>query len=228
MILSIETSTDVCSVALSEAGHTLFADERTTDVRHASALTPMIQALMKKASSRFQDLEAVAVSSGPGSYTGLRIGVSTAKGIAYAHRLPLIAVPTLSIIAHAIFAADPSATVACPMIDARRMEVYTSLISRDGQILLPTQAKIIDTTSFGTNLANSPISFGGNGASKCRSVITSPRAHFLDDIYPRAADMASLAFNRLQASLTESIAYFEPFYLKDFVATTPRNKVLNV
>lgn len=227
MILSIDTSTEVCSVALSDEGKTLKSLEYSGAPNHASRLAPMIAELMDQACLSYRELEAVAVSSGPGSYTGLRIGVSTAKGIAYAAGLKLIAVPTLSIMARAIFDADPECRMACPMIDARRMEVYTTIIGRDGQIILPTAAMVIDEESFGTELAHNEITFGGNGSDKCRGVLTSPNASFAPGIRPLAADMAKLAHDRLAAGQVESVAYFEPLYLKEFVATTPKNKVLN-
>lgn len=227
MILCIETSTDVCSVALCAEGKALKSIEYDGEPQHASRLAPMIADLMSQASLAYRDLDAVAVSQGPGSYTGLRIGASTAKGIAYAAGIKLIAVPTLSIIARAIFDADPDCRIACPMIDARRMEVYTSLISRDGQIISPTQALVVDETSFGTELAHNEITFGGNGAPKCQKVISSPNASFLSGIQPLAKNMARLAQDRLEAGRVESVAYFEPFYLKEFVATKSKNKVLN-
>ena len=227
MILSIETSTDVCSVALSSEGRTLKSLEYFGAPQHASRLAPMISELMSEACVNYRDLDAVAVSQGPGSYTGLRIGASTAKGIAYASNIKLIAVPTLSIMARAIFDADPECRIACPMIDARRMEVYTSLIGRDGQIIKPTEALVVDELSFGTELAHNDITFGGNGAAKCQPVITSPNAHFVEGVKPLAKDMAELAYDRFTAGRVESVAYFEPFYLKEFVATTPKNKVLN-
>ncbi|MGN0029443.1 MAG: tRNA (adenosine(37)-N6)-threonylcarbamoyltransferase complex dimerization subunit type 1 TsaB [Marinilabiliaceae bacterium] len=227
MILCIETSTDVCSVALCAEGKTLKSIEYDGEPQHASRLAPMIADLMSQSSLAYRNLDAVAVSQGPGSYTGLRIGASTAKGIAYAAGIKLIAVPTLSIIARAIFDADPDCRIACPMIDARRMEVYTSLISRDGQIISPTQALVADENSFGTELAHNGITFGGNGAPKCQKVITSPNASFLSGIAPLAKNMAQLAQDRLQAGRVESVAYFEPFYLKEFVATKSKNKVLN-
>lgn len=227
MILCIETSTDVCSVALCSEGKAIKSIEYTGEPQHASRLAPMVADLMNQASLNYRDLDAVAVSQGPGSYTGLRIGASTAKGIAYASGIKLIAVPTLSIMARAIFDADPECRIACPMIDARRMEVYTSLIGRDGQIITPTQALVIDENSFGTELAHNEITFGGNGAQKCQQVISSPNATFVSGIAPLAKDMAELAYDRLQSGRTENVAYFEPFYLKEFVATTPKNKVLN-
>lgn len=227
MILSIDTSTEVCSVALSDGGKTLRSLEHGGTPNHASRLAPMIAELMDQACLSLRELEAVAVSSGPGSYTGLRIGVSTAKGIAYAAGLKLIAVPTLSIMARAIFDADPECRMACPMIDARRMEVYATIIGRDGQIVSPTAAVVVDEDSFGTELAHNEITFGGNGSDKCRAVLTSPNAHFVAGIRPLAADMGALAHDRLEAGQVESVAYFEPLYLKEFVATTPKNKVLN-
>lgn len=227
MILCIETSTDVCSVALCSEGATLKSLEYCGAPQHASRLAPMINELMNQASLSYRDLDAVAVSQGPGSYTGLRIGASTAKGIAYASGIKLISVPTLSIMARAIFDADPDCRTACPMIDARRMEVYTALISRDGQIISPTQALILDEESFGTELAHNEITFGGNGSDKCKGLFKSPNAHFAEGIKPLAKDMAQLAEDRLKSGRIENVAYFEPFYLKEFVATTPKNKVLN-
>ncbi len=227
MILCIETSTDVCSVALTQEDKVLKSIEYEGTPAHASRLTPMIQDLLKAENISPKDLDAVAVSSGPGSYTGLRIGASTAKGIAYATGKKLIAVPTLSIIAHTIFQSDPDCQCACPMIDARRMEVYTTIVTRNGQTLLPTQALIINENSFGTELATNKITFAGNGSDKCQGVITSPSAKFISGIKPLAKNMAQLAAERLASDQTENVAYFEPFYLKDFIATTPKNKVLN-
>lgn len=226
MILCIETSTDVCSVALVHNAQVLAHTEQFGTNAHASTLTPLIEKIMKDNGLSMSKLDAVAVSSGPGSYTGLRIGVSTAKGICYALGKPLIAVNSLHVIAEAIFKAHPEARIAAPMIDARRMEVYTELISNEGEIISDVEAKIIDNTSFANELRYNKIYFGGNGANKCTAVISNPNAIFVDNILPLAENLAHIAQYKLDTKQFESVAYFEPFYLKEFVATTPKNKVL--
>ncbi|MCQ2202831.1 MAG: tRNA (adenosine(37)-N6)-threonylcarbamoyltransferase complex dimerization subunit type 1 TsaB [Bacteroidales bacterium] len=228
MILCIETSTDVCSVALVKNGNTIAHKEVVGTNAHAATLTPLIQALLEENNSNMTQVEAVAVSSGPGSYTGLRIGVSTAKGICYALGKPLIAVNSLHVIAEAIFAEYPDAHLAAPMIDARRMEVYTEIINREGEIVMPVEAKVIDSTSFRVELLRDEIYFGGNGSDKCRQEITSANAKFVEGIVPLAKNMARLAQYKYDTKQFESVAYFEPFYLKEFVATTPKNKVLDI
>lgn len=226
MILCIETSTDVCSVALVDKGQTIAHAERIGTNAHASTLTPLINQLMNNHGYTMSQLEAVAVSSGPGSYTGLRIGVSTAKGICYALSKPLIAVNSLHIIAEAIFKAVPDARIAAPMIDARRMEVYTQLIDREGGIITDVEAKVVDTTTFASELRFDRIYFGGNGSEKCQTVITNTNAIFVPDVLPLAENMAHIAQYKFDTKQFESVAYFEPFYLKEFIATTPKNKVL--
>lgn len=228
MILCIETSTDVCSAALAEAGKTIAHKELIGMNAHAATLTPLIEELLAEAGISMSELDAVAVSSGPGSYTGLRIGVCTAKGICYALSKPLIAINSLHIIAEAIFESCPEAKYAVPMIDARRMEVYTEIINRDGEIVMDVEAKIIDETSFAEKLAHEELYLGGNGADKCKSVITSENAKYADNIMPLAKNMSKLAQDKFESKQYESVAYFEPYYLKEFVATTPKNKVLGM
>lgn len=225
MILCIDTSTDICSVALCDNSHTISHLEIFGSNAHASSLTPLIDQIMRDNKLTFQNIDAVAVSSGPGSYTGLRIGVSTAKGLCYAAAKPLISIPTLDIIAEAIFTKNPEAEIACPMIDARRLEVYTQLVTRSGERLSDVEAKIIDTQSFADELQRSKIFFGGNGAAKCKSIIDNANAYFVDDAFPIAANMSRLAQIKLENAHFENVAYFEPFYLKEFVATVPKNKV---
>lgn len=226
MILCIETSTDVCSVALVEKGEVVAHNEKIGTNAHASTLTPLIEEMVGKSGRSMKEIEAVAVSSGPGSYTGLRIGVSTAKGICYALNKPLISVNSLHVVAEGIFNADKDAKLAAPMIDARRMEVYTEVINRDGEISLPVEAKIIDEHSFEEELQKNEIYFGGNGADKCSTVINNKNAKFVAGIMPLAENMCRLAQYKYESKQFESVAYFEPFYLKEFVATTPKNKVL--
>lgn len=226
MILCIETSTDVCSVALVHNAKVVAHAERFSTNAHASTLTPLIEKIMKENALSMSQIDAVAVSSGPGSYTGLRIGVSTAKGICYALSKPLIAVNSLHVIAEAIFKACPEARIAAPMIDARRMEVYTELINNEGEIMSGVEAKIIDSTSFANDLRYNKIYFGGNGADKCSTVINNPNAIFVNNILPLAENLTHIAQYKFDTKQFESVAYFEPFYLKEFVATTPKNKVL--
>jgi len=226
MILCIETSTDVCSTALVEDGAVVAHKEVFGTNAHASTLTPLIEKMMEESGKTMKEIDAVAVSSGPGSYTGLRIGVSTAKGICYALNKPLISINSLHVIAEGIFLSHPDATYAAPMIDARRMEVYTEIINRDGDISKPVEAMVIDENSFSSELLKNEIYFGGNGAQKCIGIIKSANAKWADNEMPLAKNMARLAQYKLETKQYENVAYFEPFYLKEFVATTPKNKVL--
>ncbi len=226
MILSIETSTDVCSVALSHEGTTVAHLAHFEGNAHASTLTPLIERLMEQTNTPMKSLVAVAVSSGPGSYTGLRIGASTAKGICYALNIPLIAVPTLDLMAHTLLKENSECRVAVPMIDARRMEVYTQAVTRSGEKVMDVASVVVDGESFADLLAKREgVFFGGNGMEKCKEVIGCERATYVSGLHPLAKDMAALAYERLKNNQTESVAYFEPFYLKEFVATVPKNKV---
>ena len=229
VILHIETSTEVCSVALSCDGSVVFRRENRTPMSHASSLAGYVQEALAEARERQLSLDAVAVSRGPGSYTGLRIGVSEAKGLCFGLDVPLISVDTLAVMACAVMFRDDTDETAllCPMIDARRMEVYTAVYDRALTTVSPVEAKIIDEEAFAPLLEKRKILFFGNGAAKCRTTITHPNALFVDDIHPIAADMTALAEQAFRASCFENVAYFEPFYLKDFVATKPKNKVLH-
>ena len=225
-ILHIETSTDVCSVALSEDGKCL--DERVSKEgpSHAQLLPTFVDEMISFADSHAIPLDAVAVSGGPGSYTGLRIGVSTAKGICFGRSIPLIAIPTLEVLCTPVLLYEddmPDDALLCPMLDARRMEVYTALYDRALQAVLPTEAMIVNENSFAEILEEKPVYFFGNGAAKCQGVITPPNAHFLDNIVPLAHNMFPLAERALARKQTVDVAYYEPFYLKDFVAGTPKN-----
>ena len=228
-ILSIETSTDVCSVAIAEDGIVIAKQELFQPNSHSTHLTLLIQELFKtEGVSPMEELNAVAVSAGPGSYTGLRIGVSVAKGICYALNLPLISIDTLKILTQAaIITQDNNNTeelLYCPMLDARRMEVYTALHSSSFNILEETNAKIIDSDSFSEQLEKNMILFFGNGAAKCKNDISNENALFLDGIVPLAANMSILAEQKFANSNFEDLAYFEPFYLKSFIATISKKK----
>lgn len=219
VILSIETSTSVCSAALHVDGNLLAVRELHTPQSASAQLAIQIENLFSTANLSKKKLNAVAVSSGPGSYTGLRIGVATAKGICFGLRIPLLAIDSLLVLASRI--ADPSAyDLLCPMIDARRMEVYYSLLDKSLAIIEDTQAKLIDSTSFSDHLALHSILFFGDGAAKCRDHIRHPKAVFLEDVYPTAECMGKFALQKFQLNKFENIRLFEPNYLKNFVAKT--------
>lgn len=224
-ILCIETSGNICSAALSMGGDKILSSTVSTTGEHASLLTTAISNVVSEAGITYSALDAVAVSAGPGSYTGLRIGASTAKGICYANDLPLISVPTLEAIAEEIFR-NSDAEYALPMIDARRMEVYCAIIDRKFQYISDTEAKILDETSFADILSSHKIALGGSGAEKSRKVITSPNASFIEEANAKAQYMVPLAEARFAKKEFADVAYFEPFYLKEYVAIVSKNKVL--
>ncbi|MFW0717938.1 tRNA (adenosine(37)-N6)-threonylcarbamoyltransferase complex dimerization subunit type 1 TsaB [Pedobacter sp. N23S346] len=225
-ILQIETATQVCSVALSIDGKTVIVKEESGQNIHASNVTLFIDEVVKAAGLTYQDIDAVAVSKGPGSYTGLRIGVSTAKGLCYALEKPLIAIETLEMMAAGFLIENPEYNgLICPMIDARRMEVYTSVFNSSLEIIEPTSAKIIDETSFADLLLQNKITFLGDGAAKCAETLHHPNAGFSDQNFNAARNMSVLANNAFNHGHFEDVAYFEPFYLKDFVVTQPKKKV---
>ncbi|MCD7710847.1 MAG: tRNA (adenosine(37)-N6)-threonylcarbamoyltransferase complex dimerization subunit type 1 TsaB [Porphyromonadaceae bacterium] len=229
VILNIETSTEVCSVALTCDGQVVFNRENYKGLSHASSLGGYVQEALEAAKESHLTLDAVAVSRGPGSYTGLRIGVSEAKGLCFGLDVPLIAVDTLAVMACAVMfkkTIDEEALL-CPMIDARRMEVYSAVYDRALQAVKPVSAEIITETSYADILQEKSVLFFGNGAEKCRPVITHANAHFIDDIHPLAADMLALSERSFRNATFEDVAYFEPFYLKEFIATKPKNKVLS-
>ncbi len=219
LLLSLETSTRMCSVALSENGRLLGLKELGGEYSHAENLTLFIEDVFLTANRKIGELDAVAISKGPGSYTGLRIGVSTAKGLCFALGIPLIGVGTLE----ALFSAfqtlakmDEDVKVFCPMLDARRMEVYCQLFDETGNEIEPVSAKIIVADSFLNHLEKGKVVFFGEGAMKCREMIKHPNAVFVDDIVPSAKYMIRLAEQRFEKKVFEDVAYFEPFYLKEF------------
>ena len=227
-ILHIETSTDVCSVALSEDGAILFAKEDHEGRGHATVLGVFIDEVLSMADSHAKPIEAVAVSCGPGSYTGLRIGVSMAKGICYGRNIPLIALPTLKVLSVPVLLMDelPEDALLCPMLDARRMEVYAAIYDRALNPLREVGADIIDSNSYKEYLNEHPVYFFGNGAAKCKEIIQHKNAHFIDGMEPLARWMFPLADREFHNGEFQDVAYFEPFYLKEFVATVAKNKVL--
>ncbi|MDB5157214.1 MAG: tsaB [Mucilaginibacter sp.] len=222
IILQIETATTVCSVALAKDGEVIGVKQLNERNIHAEIITVYIDELITASGLKYADIDAVAVSSGPGSYTGLRIGVSTAKGLCFALDKPLIAVHTLDAMAQGIaetFDID-SQTLLCPMIDARRMEVYTALFDITGNVIKPTSAEIIDQYSFAAELKNNRIVFFGDGAEKCRDVLgESPNAKFITDFTNSATHLTKIAAEKFVKQDFEDVAYFEPYYLKDFLVT---------
>lgn len=216
LILSIETSTSVCSVALHQEGRLSATSEVHKDQSHASKLAPLIDEVLKMSGHLPGDLQAVAISSGPGSYTGLRIGTSTAKGLCYSLNIPLIAVDTLSLMAAQVNSVNLSNAMLCPMIDARRMEVYCTIVDAELQVLQPVEAKVIDENSFLDFLDQGQLIFYGNGASKCRPVLQHKNALFLENVFPSASMLGILAFEKFRSGDIEDLVSFEPFYLKEF------------
>ncbi len=227
-ILSLETSTTVCSVAVHENEKLLAVAEVHLQHSHASKLAVLIDQVTKMAGLELRDINAVAVSSGPGSYTGLRIGTSTAKGICFALSIPLIAVGTLEVLAAQANRVNISRAWLCPMIDARRMEVYCCLSDADDNIIQPVEARVIDEGSFEEHLNSNPIIFFGNGADKCKSVITQKNAFFLSGITPSAAQLGNMAMRKYRQDEVEDIVRFEPFYLKEFRIKKPTTLIEGV
>ena len=221
-ILHIETSTKNCSVSISENGSLICMKELNTGAySHAEKLHPFIQDCLMDAHLSIKDIHAVAVGKGPGSYTGLRIGVSTAKGLCFASNIPLISVNSLEILANAC-SIDQGLIV--PMIDARRMEVYDAIFDQDHNCIRGTKAEIINQQSFSDLLDDHKLYFLGDGAAKCKKVIAHSNANFIENSFPSAKEMLGIAYQKYCNKEFEDVAYFEPFYLKDFVATPEKKK----
>ncbi|WP_299578782.1 tRNA (adenosine(37)-N6)-threonylcarbamoyltransferase complex dimerization subunit type 1 TsaB [uncultured Sunxiuqinia sp.] len=233
LILNLESSTQVCSVSLSKNGQLVDYIESNEGQNHARLLSVFADQLIQRNKLDFNQLQAVAISKGPGSYTGLRIGVSLAKGICYANQIPLIAISPLQAMSDHVssnlekYAIQPHAQLRlCPMIDARRMEVYTAMYDLQNQELESVSAKIVDADTFASQLNQHPIAFFGNGASKCQPVIDHPNAIFINNLETSAQFMCSLAQKAFDNNHFEDVAYFEPFYLKDFIAGIPKKNML--
>ena len=222
-ILLIETSTSVLSVALAVDG-TVACERVCEEPRKQASLTaPLVKEVLDAAGLSARELDAVCVSSGPGSYTGLRVGVSTAKGVAFGAGIPLLSVGTLDILVSGV-SGEGAPQFIVPMIDARRMEVYTAVYSSEGERLTPVEAKVIGPDAFREYLEQGEVLFVGDGALKCRDVIQSPAARF-QEAHPLARHMAAAAQKAFEEEKFENLAYFEPFYLKDFVATVSKKNL---
>ena len=219
LILSIDTAMAKAGIALSKDGAALSILENTEQKEHAAWLHQAVQEIMQTTGHHLRDLQAVAVTAGPGSYTGLRVGMAAAKGFCYALNIPLIAEDTLKVMAFAAKEQTPETHLLCPMIDARRMEVFTALYRHDMTPLLPSTAMVIDELSFSAWLADHNVSFFGGGADKCKPIITAPSAHFTEVNY-HAGYLGIVAFLRyLQGEFT-GVAYSEPVYTKEFYTHT--------
>ena len=227
-ILNIETSTDVCSVAISDSGQVIFNKEDHSGPNHAVKLGVYVDEALDFLDSHGLPLEAVAVSCGPGSYTGLRSGVSMAKGICDGRGVKLIAVPTLELMAVPVLLGEhpeEEDALIVPMLDARRMEVYAEVLDRALKVVRPIQADIVDADTYKEYLDQHHVYFFGNGAAKCMETINHPNAHLVEGIEPLAKNMAPLAEKRFVEGKFEDVAYFVPFYLKDFVAKMPKKLI---
>jgi tRNA threonylcarbamoyladenosine biosynthesis protein TsaB len=224
LLLSIETSTAACSVAVHEEGVQLKAIDNSVPQSASSQLALMIHQALEESGRKPNQLKGVIVAAGPGSYTGLRIGVATAKGICYALHIPLLSVNTLKLLAYQFLkssVAQGKDFLLCPMIDARRMEVYCMLLNSTLAEVEPTQAKVIDEGSFSEWLAKKSIYFFGDGAMKCKEQIIHSNAHFISGVVPSASYLGELGFAKWKEKKFEDVAHFEPFYLKDFLIRKP-------
>lgn len=221
IILSIETSTTNCSVSLSKQGETLvLKEDNNVNYSHAESLHVFIDDVLKSADIKKSELDAIAVSKGPGSYTGLRIGVSAAKGLSYALDIPLISVSTLRALANQINVGEG---VIVSMLDARRLEVYSAIYDNSYQMLRSIEAQILDEHSFSDYLNKGKVYFIGNGVEKTKTLIDHSNANFVENKLPSANEMSVLAYEKYEKGDTEDVAYFEPFYLKDFIALKPKS-----
>jgi len=216
-ILAIETTTKNCSVALFENEKLLALKEHySDDYSHAEQLTLFVEEVIKSANLTLKEIEVIAISKGPGSYTGLRIGTSTAKGLCYALDIPLISISTLKAMAFTM-ARHQTADIYCPMIDARRMEVFSAVYDAENNETRGVQADIVDEETY-AHFLNNEVLFFGDGALKCKEIISHKNAKFLEGVYPSAKDLGKLAHAKFMNNEFEDVAYFEPFYLKDFIA----------
>lgn len=227
VILSIETSAMCCSACISSNGEIVSSRIQPEGRNHSELLGVYIDEIITEAESKGYRLDAVAVSAGPGSYTGLRIGVSTAKGLCFGYEIPLISVPTLELIAYAARKTSGLSGIFVPMIDARRMEVYTANY-KDGSAVSDEVALVVDETSFANVLQIEQLVFCGDGSAKCKGTIQSKNAVFIDDIIATAENMLSIAEQKFEHKDFVDLAYFEPNYLKAFQTTKSKKNVLGL
>jgi|TARA_B110000503_G_C7154005_1_gene416451 tRNA threonylcarbamoyladenosine biosynthesis protein TsaB len=226
-LLAIETATKICSVGLFKDGELLLLKEENGDYSHAENLADFTNQLLVKSKLDVKDLSAVVVSKGPGSYTGLRIGVSFAKGLCYALKIPLISIDTLHAIALGwVQSGSPEVDLICPMIDARRMEVYSAIYNSNLQSLKSISADIIEVNSYSELIQDKTVVFIGDGANKCQNLLQGEKRTFRGDFLPSAAYLGKEGYIKFQKSNFEDVAYFEPFYLKEFIALKSKKSVI--
>ena len=217
LLLAIETTTKNCSVAVFEKNTLLeFKEQNSTEYSHAEQLTCFIQSILENIHITLKEIDAIILSKGPGSYTGLRIGTSTAKGLCYALDIPLISVSTLKVMASMVSKKNPQYKFYCPMLDARRMEVFASIYDQLNNEVREIRADIVDYSIY-IDFLKHKVLFFGDGALKCKEVINNSNAYFLDGVFPSAKDMGALGFKKFENQDFEDVAYFEPYYLKDFI-----------
>ena len=215
LILNIETATTNCSVSIAQDGETVFLKEdNNKNYSHAESLHVFIDTVLKESKINLNNIDAIAVSKGPGSYTGLRIGVSAAKGLCFALNKPLISVPTLQALAYQVNIEDG---MIIPMLDARRMEVYSAIFDSSYNEIRETEAQILNSEAFAEYFNGGKVYFIGNGVEKTKSILRNHNAIFIADKFPSANEMGLLAYNKYKISDFEDVAYFEHYYLKDFV-----------
>ena len=223
LILGIETSTEICSVAIGLNGICIAQKSLPIPNGHASLLHQLVNQTLLESGHNLHDLQALAISMGPGSYTGLRVGVSAVKGYAYALNIPVITINTLqSLSVHFLGLHPETNALLVPMIDARRMEVYTATYNHNFETLQETSAKVVDESSFSKLLQKNKLAFFGNGSEKCQDILSHPNASFYPDIKCNAGGLIPLAQRAFEIGNFANLAYFEPYYLKDFVGTTPK------
>ncbi len=222
LILNIETTTKNCSVSLAENGKLLALKELNEgSYSHAEHLHSFIDLVLKKANKNYTDLSAIAVSKGPGSYTGLRIGVSAAKGFSFSLDIPLISIDTLEGLAHSVLANE---AVIIPILDARRMEVYQAVFNTNFEQIEKTKAQVVVENTYDSYLKSSKVFFVGDAVAKVKTIITHANAVFVENTYPSAKEMVSLSYKKFKEDDFEDVAYFEPYYLKDFIAVKSTKK----
>lgn len=225
-ILSLETATKTCSVALHRDQQLIALQDFHLDKSHSSLLHPLIKDMLQYCEVEKDQLSAIALSMGPGSYTGLRIGTSTAKGLCYALEIPLIAINTLEAMAWGVQRFNIHKALLCPMLDARRMEVYCQIRNYAGDEMMPTTPLVVEEHSFDVYLEKEEVWFFGDGSDKCQAMLEarSERAVFIKDIQPSANWIGELALKKYQDKIFEDVAYFDPFYLKEFRTAKPKEK----
>jgi tRNA threonylcarbamoyladenosine biosynthesis protein TsaB len=223
LIVSLETSVKVCSAAIHDSGQLVASSEVHIEYSHASKLAVLVHEVSRSANIQLSQLSAVAVTSGPGSYTGLRIGTSTAKGMCFSLDIPLISVGTLDLLAYQMSHRNSQKVYLCPMLDARRMEVYCQVFNPSLETIQSTEAKVIDESSFQEVLDKNQVIFFGDGAMKCKEKITHQNAHFVEGVYPSASHLGSMAFQKFAKGQFEDLLNFEPHYLKEFMIKKPNS-----